>query len=64
MRRVSIPSSSAFRLISTAPAPAMIRSRIHSVISMTSKRPTRPVYPVPLQAWQPLPFMTRKLPIS
>ena len=36
MRSVSMPSSSAFLLISTAVAPTMIRSRIPSLISMTS----------------------------
>src|SRR5262249_48806844 len=35
MRSVSMPSSSAFLLISTAVAPTMIRSRMPSVISMT-----------------------------
>ena len=36
MRRVSMPSSRAFLLISTAVAPTMIRSRIPSEISITS----------------------------
>src|SRR5579885_1526284 len=54
-RKVIMPCSMAFFLSSRAEAPTRISSRRSSLISMTSYRPVRPLYPPLLQVVQPLP---------
>src|SRR5215510_24380 len=55
-RSVIIPSSTALRRSSSADAPTRISSRISSVTSITSYKPTRPLKPVLLHFSQPFPL--------
>src|SRR6185369_6702198 len=55
LRSVIIPSSTALRRSSREDAPTRINSRSSSVTSITSYKPTRPLYPVLLQRSQPRP---------
>src|SRR4029077_2711309 len=57
MRRVSIPSATAWSRSSATDAPRKIMRRSSGDSAMTSYRPWRPLYPVPLQLSQPRPFM-------
>src|SRR6185503_6667580 len=56
-RSVIIPSSTALRRSSSPEAPTRISSRSSSLTSITSYRPTRPLYPVLLHRSQPTPFI-------
>src|SRR5579862_2452974 len=63
-RSVIIPICSAFFFNSRAEAPTRISSRSSSLISITSYKPTRPLYPLLLHTLQPVPWYTLILPAS
>src|ERR1700733_2107803 len=57
-RKVIIPISSAFFFNSSEEAPTRINSRRSSLISITSYKPTRPLYPELLHTLHPRPTYT------